>query len=826
MPLSSQENTGSYKFTRIFFFLCIVFYSCNITRNAPKDKPYLVRNNIELKGGDFNKVERSAVEDRLANQLDDSSKLTETSAFLLFNILKRPPAYDTAYSRLSAENMRASMYHIGYYNSSVSYSADTVGQRVRVNYTVQAGNPTRIDTFSYRLNRPDLQALAKKSFDKTILQEGNPITKGGVIGEIGRMVDTFRNNGYYKFTASELKMRGDTTIAALTTISDDPFEQLQLLAEAQQKRDSPEIKLAMVLDEAEDTTRFNQYHIRKIFILQDYFPGDDFNDTVNITQRSTRNFVLRYHKPTPIFRTGFLSRNISFRPGQIFRQDEFNKTLNNLSKANVWQSVNIQTKEVPDSSQVDLILELIPEKKFSFEASVEASYSATSNTTNALAGNLIGFSGNLSLTNKNIGREAIRMTHRLRAGVELNNSSRGSNVSLINSNELSYSNNVVIPRIINPFTAITNLVFKPSDIDNSRGNTQRAGAAKPGQTFINTNVALNNRLGLFNLQSFNLNLGNTRTLQKKPLKDWNLLVKFVNVEFSYLYNRTDSFRKILDLNPFLRYSYNTAFVFGSGVGLSNIYNNPKHLKSLSKERSLKFNFEESGILLGTIIPVLNRYKANFVKFDGEYKYTVNYKKTALVFRGMLGVGVPLKKDTSLPFFKQFFGGGSNSMRGWPIRGIGAGGQQLIGYSRELFNDRRGDMQIELNAEYRYDIARLIPNLLTLKGAVFIDAGNVWNLRNSKIDGTTDSTQFRFKNLYNQMGLSAGTGFRLDFSYVVIRFDLGFRFKRPETSFENAGWKLPAIGFDDALKKIFSGREEYRRWRYENFNFTLGIGVPF
>ena len=166
------------------------------------------------------------------------------------------------------------------------------------------------------------------------------------------------------------------------------------------------------------------------------------------------------------------------------------------------------------------------------------------------------------------------------------------------------------------------------------------------------------------------------------------------------------------------------------------------------------------------------------------------------------------------------------MRGWPIRGIGAGGQQLVGYSRELFNDRRGDMQIELNAEYRYDIARIIPNLLTLRGAVFVDAGNVWNLRNSKTDGTTDSTQFKFKNLYKQMGLSAGTGFRLDFNYVVIRFDLGFRFKRPETSYINDGWKLPSVGFNDFFGKLFSGGEENRKWRYENFNFTLGIGVPF
>lgn len=823
MPLSSLENNLYFKYVYILLTGCLLFSSCNITRKAPKGKPYLAKNTIEVKGGDFTKLERSAVVDRLSNQLDDSSKLRVNTTFLFFNTLKRPPAYDTAYSNLTAANMKASMYHIGYYNSTVTYKVDTTGRKVRVHYTVVAGNPTRIDTFGYRLARTDLQELALKSFDKTILIKGNPITKGGVVGEIGRMVDTFRNNGYYKFTASELKMRGDTTIEALTTISDDPFEQLQLLAEAQQKRDSPEIRLAMVLDQPDDSSRFNQYKVRKIYILQDYYPGDDINDTINIAQRNTRSFVIRHHRPNPMFRTGFLARNISLRPGQLFRQDEYSKTLNNLSKAGVWQSVNIQTQELPDSNQVDLIMELIPEKKFAFEASVEASYSATTNTANALAGNLIGFSGNLALTNKNLilgrkrlGGEGIRMTHRLRAGIELNNNSRAAGISLINSNELSYSNSVVIPRIVDPFS---------KKRLNSLGIKVPVKGIKPGETFINTTFALNNRLNLFNLQTVNLAVGIAGKNERKFLKGWNFVFKPLNLEFSYLYNRTDSFKTILDKNPFLRYSYTTAFVMGMGYGISHIYQNPKHLKSLSKERSVKLNVEESGLTWG-LLPILNNYKANFIKADAEYKYTVNYKKTSLVFRGFVGVGIPLKKDTSLPFFKQYFGGGTNSMRGWPVRGIGAGGLPLVGYTENMFNDRRGDMQIEFNTEYRYDIARIIPNVLTLRGAVFVDAGNVWNLRNSKTDGTTDSTQFRFKNLYQQMGLSAGTGFRLDFNYVIVRFDLGFRFKRPETSYINDGWKVPDIGFNDFLKKMFSGKEEFRRWRYENFNFTLGIGVPF
>ena len=129
---------------------------------------------------------------------------------------------------------------------------------------------------------------------------------------------------------------------------------------------------------------------------------------------------------------------------------------------------------------------------------------------------------------------------------------------------------------------------------------------------------------------------------------------------------------------------------------------------------------------------------------------------------------------------------------------------------------------------RYDIATLIPNLLTLRGAVFVDVGNVWNMKNTKTDGSIDSAQFKFKTLYQQLGLSAGTGFRLDFNYVILRFDFGFRFKRPELSYYgNDGWKLPPIGLDDVFKKIFTRgkNDEFRKWRYENFNFTSGIGYP-
>lgn len=791
----------SPRFKNIAFLLLLILStavlcnSCTVVKKAP-DRPYLVKNTIELLGGKFSRTERQAVLERLAGQLDDSSKVPSKTSFFFLHTLRRPVAYDTGYTAISALNMQSSMYHLGYYNAKAIYAQDTSGKRVTAHYIVTAGKPTLIDTVSYNLKKPALEELALASKKDAQLVKNNPITKASVLAEISRLVDSFRNNGYYKFTAAELKVRGDTSLAILTSVSDDPFEQLELLNEAQQKRDSPTIKLSVAINPPDDSTKLNKYYINKIYILSDFRAGDVLSDTVNIKQHSTKNFIIRNHQRD--FRTALFTRNITMHSGDAYSQEQYYKTLSNLTALGAWQSVNIRVVEnLDENNKIDLIFELLPAKKFGFETSLEASYSATSNTNSALGGNLFGLSANFSLLNRNIGKEAIRMTHNLRAGIELNNNSRSSTTGIINSTELGYTNNIVIPRLLLGKKTVAKLHPQTS------------------QTFVNTSFSYNNRLNLFSLQSSNLNYGYLWTTKKNQ----RISVRFLS-EFSNLFNESDSFKLLLDTTPFLRYSYNTSFVMGFGANYTSVYHNPFHPLSLAKDRTLTLNLEQSGLP----VPLLKKYKKSYLKFDAEYKYDVTKVKTAFAFRVFAGIGIPLSGDTTLPFFKQYFGGGSNSMRGWPVRGIGRGSQKLSPFTKNIFNDRTGDMQLEANMEFRHDIARIIPDLLTLKGAVFVDIGNVWNFKNSLGSGFVDPAQFKFENLYKQLGLCAGYGFRFDFSYLILRTDFGFRFKRPETSDINAGWKAPSIGFDDAFQKLFS--RKYRQWRYENFNFTIGINYPF
>jgi outer membrane protein insertion porin family len=831
MPISTRFKLSFFQLLKNIFFLSLVLSSCVIAKKYQKDKPFVVKNSIEVKGGYFTKDEKSALKARLNAQLDDSSKVNVVDKYFIRHVYNSPPAFDTASAAKSARNMKASMLHLGYYRAKVDYKADTVKknkkQRVTVHYIVTPGKPTLIDTISYRLKRTDIQELTMQNMDKTLLEENKPVTKAAVLGEISRLVDLYRNNGYYKITSEELKMRGDTSLEALTSISDDPFEQLRLLAEAQQGKDSPKIKLGLVLNPPADSNRLKKYYINNVYILPDYRPGDKLNDS-SLTERVTKELhIVRYHYK--MIRSAFLSRNMYLKKGDLYRQADFYKTLNSFSRSGVWQSTNIEIVEVKDGdsiNKINLIVQLAPAKQLSFETSAEASYSANSNTNNvttANAGNLLGLSGNVALTNRNLGREGIKMTTGLRAGVELNlRRDTSTTKNIINSNEITFSNTIVFPRFI----------LVPKRVANSK-------RILSPETFSNFNLSSINRINLFKLQSINLSIGYTWRNRKNA--QW--LYKPLNVEFTRLFNESQQFIQTLDTTPFLRYSFNTALVAGSNFGFTYSFGNRKHT---NQQNNFKINIEESGVPILPLfvlrklpvpvpIPFLLRqwgigkkYLRQYLKADIEYTHSRTFKKSALAFRFFSGVGIASKKDTTLPFFKQYFGGGSNSMRGWPVRGIGRGAQPLAPFGNNTFNDRTGDIQLEANLEFRHVILQIIPNSFYLRGALFADVGNIWNLRNAKPSGGLDSAQFKFKNMLKETGINAGYGFRFDFNNIIIRFDFGFRFKRPELSGENNGWKVPALSFNDALQKIFTRgkNDEYRKWRYENFNFTIGINYPF
>ncbi|CAN5222332.1 BamA/TamA family outer membrane protein [soil metagenome] len=806
MVLISQRNPFRILF---FLFIVICLASCTTIRKYQKNTPFVYKNIINLHVDSISSDDRAIIKSGLYQQLDDSSgvKIKDVAFFLHF--IDRPPVFDKISAARSAENMQNSLLHLGYYNAKAEYETknDTIERkqqiRVTTTYNVTAGKLTRIDTFAYLIDRPELKALAEDTKNKSPLKKNAAITKTAVQQEVGRLVDLYRNHGYYKFTPDQLRLTGDSSIEALTTVAADPFEAIRLLAEATAKRNRPTVRLAMILNPVGDSTKWNKYYINNIYALPDYYPGENYNDS-SFTEEAYKDIFIRYHNK--LFRNNLVRTRISFKKGMMYSQDDYYQTLNNLYKLNVWESPSIEIIEVPaafhgDSLFLDLVIKLIPLKKYTFEGSIELSYSAGNNSATGLtvanAGNLLGLIGNLSVMNKNVNKEGIRMTNTIRGGVEFNTSNKSNTNNLINSNFVSFTNNLLLPS--------KKILYK--------------------QAFVNTNFSLINRIDFFNQQVINTTFGYSYNKRANETFTW----RPVSIDFRRIYNRTLRFDTTLQNYPFLRYSFNTALVAGIlNFSYTKSYGNPSHN---NRRNIIRLNTEESGLLLGRFKNLisgsgkdnfLKKYLKEFIKADAEFTHTVSRPKSAMVYRLFAGVGVPTsKRDTTLPFFKQYYGGGPNSMRGWPVRGIGIGGQPLPAYGSTSFNDRTGDIQLEGNIEYRYNIAPLFSNAVVLKGALFVDAGNIWNLKNTKPDGSTDSSQFKFKNLYKQLGVSAGTGFRLDFSYFLVRFDLGFRIKRPDIA-ERNGWHLPDIN----LKNIFGTKPENKQWRYENFNFTIGIDYPF
>jgi outer membrane protein assembly factor BamA len=664
---------------------------------------------------------------------------------------------------------------------------------------------TIIDSLNYIFPSFGLQQVVINNYSKALLKKGEPFTVEKISAEINRLLTDFRNNGYFQITRNDIYADVDTVNKALFDPSLSDFERILLLAQSRNKR--PSINVLMRLrpksDSSDilvyDSTKLKQYYIGNITVYSDYNFLANSTDSPQVRYLRDSSLIIKYNSKK--YRSSFIAGNIFLRKNDLYRENEYNRTVNNLNQLGTWQVVNVVPtidSLQPDSlRRVDLAFYLTPVKKYSFSANVESSLS-----TNVIAatgaGNILGFLGNVSLTDRNVARQGIRMVHSIRGGIEFNLKQNG----VQNSRELGYSNNVSIPRFMPPFRF---LLPKNTLVRSST---------------VNSNISSLNRVGFFNLASLNLGLGYEWKRKPNTTSIW----KPLTIDYTNLYNASDSFIKATDENVFLRNSFQTSLVIGQSYGYGVQFISKRNPNRIT---TLKVNLEESGLIFGTLKKMINqdgflKNLREFVKADVEVKHFMNFNKSALVFRFFTGVGSPVRGDSGIPFFKQYFAGGPNSMRAWPIRTLGQGGAPFPPYQpgASRFNDRVGDIQLEGNVEYRYDITPLFNNVLTLKGALFMDAGNVWAIRRDKtITVGDDPKVFQFKNLYKQLAVGLGTGLRFDFNYFLVRFDFGFRFKKPDVA-ANDGWQIPSIN----IKNVFGANG--REWRYENFNFTFGINYAF
>lgn len=763
-------------------------HSCKvatIVRKYPAKEPFVFKTIIKVNDNSINKEEKTRLETGLYEQLDDSVKSRAVDK-VFWATIKNPARLDSSAIGKSLQYMHYYLNSQGYFSDSIHFTIDIQTNekqyRTYINFYVLPGQVTRIDSLSYSMRYDSLQAVSDNNLHNALIKKGSPFAIPPISSELDRLVETYRNNGYLKFSRDLLFGLWDTLDISLLQPSIDPFEQAAQLERLRLRKLNPSANLDIRLRPITDTTRIMKYYVGSIQIFPDV-NADTTGRTRQATTIGDITIIQHYNK----FKPKIFPSNIYLKNGDLYDQQKYIKTLNRLNNLGSWRLVDIQqtARDSEHQDTVDFVVKLTPAKKYSFTTNLEGSYSQS-----YISGNFLGTGLNLGFQNRNFLRGANLATSNLRYGVELNIGSG----NIIQTQQISLSNSIIYPRFIFPGLKKSN--------NNFNGTTR---------SVFTLNGANTERRDLFNITSVNTSWGYEFSwLAKNNIvtqRSYTLGIKLPNFEFSNLVKRKQLDSMIV-LNPALNN------IFSDGLVISSILNFAMPWSKVNGKTTHIFrsNLESSGLLSGLI---RNKFLDNelyrFVKIDAEYARLIKWTKTSLVMRGFAGIGYELEstrnpyKRNQLPFFKQFYSGGPNSMRAWQLRRLGPGSTVQFFKGELSVPDRFGDFQLEANIEYRIPIAK--PAGIPVNGALFTDVGNVWLLK--KNAGLHDEI-FNFSRLGTDLAIGSGAGLRIDFGFFVIRFDYAYKVKDPSPSPENYTYQNKFFAYP-----FFKGSQ-----------LQIGIGYPF
>lgn len=770
-------------------FVAASLTACTVPKKVQPGKPFVYKTTIDING---NVPDKLQLQERLENQLDDSLKTRVVTYAGVVRVLYRPPVFDTANIGRSKIFMTSLLHSVGYFHPVITdtFYIDTVRRkkhyRAHIKFTVTPGKVLRLDSIGYAFRSPELQRLALRQQDKSVLKKTEPYSLQKVSDELDRLVVIFRNNGYYKLNKEDIYAEVDTVVAALIDPTLDPFEQIRLLDSLRKKQENPTINVVFKQHPVKDSSRLKKFYIGNVTVFPDA-NYEDFDSTIHDTSH-IKGYTFIYNSRR--FKLPFLANNIYLRPGSLYVQRRYFRTSNSFTSLGAWQNVDIEMQERIDTSLplLDAKIRLYPNPKQNLNIALETSRNVSDILT---TGQLFGVGLNGRLLNRNAYREAIQTVTSARFGIEL-----GAN--FIQTLQASLAHTINFPKFISPIKIRTDSLIAP-------------------RTVLNLNAAYTDRLLFYKSNSFNTSWGyewikgRRREDQELVGQRWRKTWQYIPLNFEYTdVKKTDS---LLDLEDKIS-SYK--FAFNSGLIISQVLSLSTGVEKDNKLTLLRGRIEESGALFGLLKNVELGKLARFIKIDGEIKHVINRPHSSWAFRAFAGYGfVYGKTDTAntgppkivnennLPFFKAFFAGGPYSMRAWQIRRLGPGSSDV--YEKPGTNGERfGNMQIELNTEYRFNITTIAG--IKVNSALFVDMGNIWSTEFDSTNTRIEEATFNFGRLYKDLAIGAGTSLRLDFDFFLIRLDWAYKLKDPLYANKNDGW------FNDI--------------RIRNGQFQLGIGYPF
>lgn len=685
---------------------------------------------------------------------------------------ERPVVLDDFYTKKSVRQIEIYLKNKGFYNVKVKDSIIFYNNRTAdVIYIVKAGNPYKVRAVNYTIEDNEISNIILADTSNSLIKKNVLFDVDKMQEERTRIAKLLNTKGYYYFVKEFIDFQADSN-----------FKSNQVDISLRVK--NPQKKISET-DFIPDKHR--KQKIKDIYIITSYDQKKAMQETeeyekgLDTIDYNGYHFI--YEKKLSI-KPATILRNLYLKSGDYYNVSEVEKSYKFLSGLRIYKLINIQFNDVLNpvdtvDEYINCIVQLTPFTIQSYSIELVGTNSASD----------MGLGLNYTYQHKHLfhGAEILDLKANAELQMLKNVVTKGSNKNfnkLFNTVELGGEAKLYIPKFLLPIRSeqMSQKYEAKSTFTIAENYQQR-----PDYTRTITNGAF----GYFWKTSENV----------------KHFLNPIDISSIHLYNATDTF--LTSLENYQRASYDDFLI--TAINYSFVFNNQK----MNKSKDFTFftaTLESAGNLpglyystgtqnkTGDYYKILNVRFAQYLKSDIDYRYYHFFNaKQNVAIRTFLGLGFPYANSQELPFVKQFFCGGSNSLRAWGVRSLGPGTYRNDSIKTIYAS---ADMKIEANIEYRFDIFWMF------KGAFFVDIGNIWFMNQSELG---PRAEFKIDRFYNDFAVGTGLGLRMDLSMFIFRCDFGLKLRDPSQN-EGARWIIGIKKFnimDDFIK-----------------NINIGIGYPF
>lgn len=659
--------------------------------------------------------------------------------------------------QLISSLMKSKLNTKGFFVSQVEYEVHEKEQTAEISYLVYVSAPYTYRNITYANGNDSLNSAIRQARDGALIKEGDKYDLDILIEERTRIDKQLKNKGYYYFSPDLLVFQMDTTAGT---------RQTDVLLGV--KPDAPSKAII-------------PYTLDSIYLI----PGYSVTRKTRPALRDTvyeygLNFVERYSN----YRHKVLSRYIMLKEGDIYTRKNHDLTISRLMAMGVFRFVNVRFDDTLKDGKGYLNAEINLTQQAPKMIKLDLDVSGKSN-------NYTGPTITARYTNRNLwrGAELLQLNINGTYETQLTGTQKG-----FNSWELGAGIQLVTPRFITPF------------------KIRHESTLNVPKTKFDLQFRLLHRVQFFDMNGFNFTYG----YLWKETEEKQYEVNPISINYAKLLHTTAAFDSLLFNNPYLRRSFEEQFTFGSTASFtintqSGVPDRDEYYFNVLLDVSGNALSLAHRVITGERSTDERPYElfgarfAQYSKLSTDFRYYTNWDpNNRLAARIMLGVGIPYGNSIIMPYSKQFFSGGANSIRAFLPRSLGPGSYRADDAVTQGYFDQSGDMKIELNLEYRFGIVSV------LKGALFTDAGNVWMVRKNEI---LPGGEFNTGRFLKEIAVGAGVGLRLDLSFFLLRLDLGIPLRKPYLP-EHERWVIKDVDFGD------------KNWRRDNLVWNIAVGYPF